>query len=116
MNFFYIYNIGISAFILVFLSITAEANMRAIRINRQKQIKQLIYNATHDELTDLPNRRKAMELLHIYESEHTIKKFNYSLSIFDIDKFKQFNDTYGHNCGDYMISSLTDGIACTLQK
>lgn len=59
--------------------------------------------AIRDGLTRIYNRRHLTELLGKYLSEAMAKKVSVSLALFDIDKFKMVNDTYGHQCGDEVI-------------
>ena len=59
--------------------------------------------AIRDVLTRIYNRRHLTELLGKYLSEAMAKKVPVSLALFDIDKFKMVNDTYGHQCGDEVI-------------
>ena len=59
-----------------------------------------------DELTNIANRAKFNQVL---ESE--LKKFkryqeDLSLVMFDIDYFKNINDSFGHQIGDYILSNL----------
>lgn len=68
--------------------------------------KKLEYQLSHDQLTGLPNRyyfSNRINEIQVYDGLD-----NYWLGIFDIDGFKQINDTYGHNCGDYVLSTLGD--------
>lgn len=59
--------------------------------------------AIRDGLTRIYNRRHLTELLRKYLVEAMAKKVPVSLALFDIDKFKMVNDTYGHQCGDEVI-------------
>lgn len=59
--------------------------------------------AIRDGLTRIYNRRHLTELLRKYLAEAMVKKVPVSLALFDIDKFKMVNDTYGHQCGDEVI-------------
>ena len=52
--------------------------------------------AYHDELTALPSRRAFNEALLRLEPP-------YSVAVVDIDHFKHFNDTYGHDTGDQVL-------------
>lgn len=66
----------------------------------------LRYQAMRDSLTGLFNRRYLYETL---ERELVrARRENYPLGIImmDIDHFKEFNDTYGHQAGDEVLKSL----------
>lgn len=61
-----------------------------------------------DPLTSCYNRRKYEEILarESRKSEPTGKKL--SLILMDIDHFKHFNDTYGHDAGDLVLKNFSD--------
>jgi GGDEF domain-containing protein len=52
--------------------------------------------AFHDELTGLPGRR-ALRALEATLGDH------YVVAMLDVDHFKKFNDTYGHDIGDQVL-------------
>lgn len=96
--------------ILVFISMTVIC--LTFSNNIQKTEKHLmLYNrelqqqAATDPLTTLYNRRRMEEIL----ENHIMAKSdqNFCIAIGDIDLFKQINDTYGHNCGDKVLESLS---------
>jgi len=60
--------------------------------------------AYHDELTSLPARRAFNEALLRLEAP-------YSIAVVDIDHFKSFNDTYGHDTGDQVLSMVAARLA-----
>jgi diguanylate cyclase (GGDEF)-like protein/PAS domain S-box-containing protein len=59
-----------------------------------------------DPLTDLYNRRFMDEWLSCELPHCTRKDRPISLLILDIDHFKRFNDTYGHECGDLVLREI----------
>lgn len=61
------------------------------------------YQAEHDYLTDLPNRRSAMEELRL----RLKAKIACTVMIVDIDDFKEINDSYGHTCGDTVLREIS---------
>ncbi len=60
--------------------------------------------AYHDELTSLPARRAFNEALLRLEAP-------YAIATVDIDHFKSFNDTYGHDTGDQVLSMVASRLA-----
>lgn len=77
-------------------------------ITDNKKYEKLIdHMANYDPLTDLPNRRML-----INECEKRVKNINEGekgyLLFFDIDGFKEINDTYGHLSGDEFLMKLAD--------
>ena len=72
--------------------------------------------ATHDSLTNLANRRHffavaAAEIARSRRYDHPL-----SLIMLDIDHFKQFNDTYGHACGDKTLQTLASLLTGNLRQ
>jgi diguanylate cyclase (GGDEF)-like protein len=60
--------------------------------------------AYHDELTTLPGRRAFNETLLRLEEP-------YSIAVVDIDHFKRFNDTHGHETGDEVLRMVASRLA-----
>lgn len=60
--------------------------------------------AYHDELTGLPARRAFNHALLALQDP-------YAIAIVDIDHFKQFNDTYGHDIGDQVLRLVAAKLA-----
>ena len=64
--------------------------------------EKLTYEATHDKLTGLYNRRGYDFLMENIDLETS------ALLLIDIDKFKTINDTYGHDVGDRILVKVAD--------
>jgi len=60
--------------------------------------------AYHDELTGLPSRRAFNEMTMRLQP-------SYCLAVVDIDHFKRFNDTYGHDVGDQVLRLVASKLA-----
>ncbi|ALU45376.1 GGDEF domain-containing protein [Pseudoalteromonas rubra] len=71
---------------------------------RQKLEQKLKFDATHDELTGLGNRRACFEQ---FERLCTSSAYLY---YFDLDNFKQANDKYGHNIGDKILKKVAEAM------
>jgi diguanylate cyclase (GGDEF)-like protein len=68
----------------------------------------LLEQAIHDPLTGLFNRRHLDEILP-REMQHVIREQRpLCVAMIDIDHFKIFNDTYGHDAGDAVLKHLGD--------
>ena len=84
------------AFEVRFLAKTYNLMHRTNMKNREK----LTYEANHDELTGLYNRRGYDFLLENVDLETC------ALIIIDLDRFKQINDSYGHDTGDKILKEV----------
>jgi len=77
---------------------------RIASIRSEEQMELL---ATTDTLTGLFNRRKMREAIDQEVVRYQRDKKSFLLVITDIDHFKQFNDNYGHDCGDYVLQQVS---------
>ena len=68
--------------------------------------KELEEQAIRDSLTGLYNRRFLDETLSRELSRAERDKYSVSIVLLDLDHFKVFNDTYGHDVGDMMLKQL----------
>jgi diguanylate cyclase (GGDEF)-like protein len=71
--------------------------------------------ARTDELTNLPNFRSLQEVL-----ENEIQRFNryekpFGILVFDLDRFKSYNDDYGHMAGNDALQAVAAVIRKTLR-
>lgn len=68
--------------------------------------EKLAFQATHDPLTGLLNRRAVFDSLNKSFSKLHGQKKLLTVAMCDIDHFKKVNDTYGHQTGDEILSGL----------
>ena len=88
------------------LALSFAENMRMLRASRRE--------AVTDALTGLRNRR-ALELeLHSRLAEPSIRPF--VLAFYDLDGFKTYNDTFGHQAGDVLLARLGARVAAALPR
>jgi diguanylate cyclase (GGDEF)-like protein len=81
--------------------------------NAYEKIKK---QSVSDALTNIPNRRSFSE--HILKEFRDCQRNKLSLSVImcDIDNFKSYNDTYGHNKGDECLKQIAQIITNTLHR
>ena len=93
----------------------------AIELERKNQELQLLLEkveqiARTDFLTGISNRRNAIDKMQEELSRFNRSGESFLLLMVDVDNFKNINDVYGHECGDYVLKHLVDLIQSVLQK
>jgi len=80
-------------------------NLTNISANMKKRLE-FESKATKDKLTGLHNREFFNTKINTFIQEVSNSNNNLGIIIYDIDKFKLVNDTYGHNRGDIVLKQL----------
>jgi diguanylate cyclase (GGDEF)-like protein/PAS domain S-box-containing protein len=88
-------------------AVHAAADLAAIAVNRQTLMEQLEFQATHDPLTELPNRLLYHDRLAIAMARADREKHKVGVMYVDLDKFKQINDLFSHATGDELLRSIS---------
>ncbi len=93
----------------------AVAVMRDVREElRQEEI--LRHLAHFDPLTDLPNRALFSDRLRQALAHAARRQENVALAFIDFDRFKEVNDTLGHEYGDLLLKTIAQRLAVGLRK
>ena len=106
---YYAYLLAFFTFVLTFVILYASNNTYKLIVNNE-------YQAYHDHLTTLGNRRYLTEYLQeqMRQEDNFSKRF-YILLI-DLDHFKTINDTLGHDIGDMLLCEVANRINLYSQK
>jgi len=106
-------------FLIAFLTFTSMVTTTLYIISLNRKLKEsrekLRLQATHDALTGLPNRVLFFELANKYLKIAGREQQNSMILFLDLDKFKQINDTYGHDAGDELLKDTSNRIANCLR-
>lgn len=73
--------------------------------------RQLAWEATHDTLTSLANRRGVLDQLADWPEAPVADGSGVGVIIADLDGFKDVNDTLGHDCGDRVLVEIADRLS-----
>lgn len=83
------------------------ANIRDITAHKRAE-RSLAHAAHHDSLTALPNRSRFQELLSETIANAQREQRRVAVLFIDLDKFKEVNDTLGHDAGDQLLQLVAD--------
>jgi diguanylate cyclase (GGDEF)-like protein len=99
---------GTAIAMLLLLAVFAYFYFRSERLARENEnlLGLSREEASTDVLTGLGNRRALMDELDAAIERHIPKAHELLVAIFDLDGFKQYNDTYGHAAGDALLARL----------
>lgn len=101
---------NVALFLIVFLNLVG-LNVGfglMIGMNVMRLAEQMRYQARHDPVTDLLNRRAFVESLQREIARQQRGAREFSVLLIDIDHFKHFNDRHGHLAGDMALVQLAD--------
>ncbi len=86
-------------------------------ISERKIAEDLVrYQATHDALTDLPNRYLFVDRLEYAIKLAKRRKERFALMYVDLDGFKQLNDMHGHVIGDKVLVEVAQRLRHSLRE
>lgn len=92
---------------IIFLNISrAKISEKIHRIHTSE----LLHLSQNDELTKISNRRNFDEMMDTYYEQSRQDETPLSILFIDVDFFKKYNDCYGHQKGDDVISSIAKSI------
>jgi diguanylate cyclase (GGDEF)-like protein/PAS domain S-box-containing protein len=84
---------------------------------RKRAQEEVLFNATHDALTGLPNRALFLgRLQNVVDRAKRHPQLTAAVLFIDIDDFKLVNDCYGHATGDVLIKEVSNRLATCLRS
>ena len=96
--------------IISILSLAQDVTARVLAEER------LVYQATHDGLTSLPNRAMLQDRMHQAISRARRSGVRVAALFIDLDRFKEVNDTLGHRIGDELLREIAERLKRTLRE
>ncbi len=83
------------------------------RKRMEEEMRHLVH---HDALTGLPNRRFFIDIIRVESSRAFRNKTRMALLLIDLDRFKEVNDTLGHEAGDLLLMDVAARIREVVRK
>lgn len=84
------------------------SDITGVALINQKNLKQWKDGSITDPLTGLYNRRYFFYMMSIYSEKSILENMPISICMFDIDHFKNYNDTNGHPKGDILLKEISE--------
>ncbi|GLY05415.1 EAL domain-containing protein [Actinoplanes sp. NBRC 101535] len=91
--------------------------LRVVRSNdsRARAENTVRRRATHDALTDLPNRELLSDTITAWGERATADQQEISLLFLDLDRFKMINDHWGHQVGDELLCAVAARLSANVR-
>jgi diguanylate cyclase (GGDEF)-like protein len=108
--------LALAGFIVIWIAVWG-ALLVSGRITRrfQEQSERLAHQAMHDDLTGLPNRTLLRDRLDAAVRLAAREKRPQALLVMDLDRFKEVNDTLGHQAGDELLKRVSERLVSVLR-
>lgn len=84
-------------------------------VTEKKRLARRSHYAEHDPLTQLPNRVLLNDRLERSLLHHQRTKQRFAVCFLDLDRFKEVNDTHGHEAGDLLLKEMAQRMQSTLR-
>jgi diguanylate cyclase (GGDEF)-like protein len=104
--------------IMAFEALFAVFALAFLRVSMAKERAELEQRraALTDSLTGIANRRAFFDCGEPLLDRTVADRRSAALLLFDIDRFKEVNDTAGHQCGDHVLKAFADLVAASLRS
>lgn len=113
------FGLGVVLASVSFIGGNISALRRDLATSRKKlqaSLEKIQEMAIHDDLTGFYNRRHLMELVETENNRSNRTGSVFSVAMLDLDKFKDVNDTYGHQTGDEILITFSSIVRNVLRK
>ena len=84
-------------------------------LEKAELVEQVLHQALHDSLTDLPNRTLFQERVERAIADSPGDDDRLAVILIDLNRFKEVNDTLGHHHGDLLLQDFSRRIESTLR-
>ena len=109
--------IVISYFGVLYFALAFESTRKSTQKKLERSAEELNELAIRDTLTGLYSRRYMNEI--IFRIMQQLKRTGFAVAVLmvDLDYFKGYNDTYGHQAGDELLKAFSDSlVSCVRRK
>ena len=83
---------------------------------RRRMEEEIRHMAQHDALTGLPNRRLFIDILNLEMAQARRHSSKLAVLFLDLDRFKEVNDTLGHEAGDRLLKLVADRLRRAIRE
>ncbi|MES1986742.1 MAG: diguanylate cyclase [Pseudomonadota bacterium] len=99
--------LAVMIFGILIFSYLHTLHLFKVILSSSHKVDRLSYQATHDPLTNLLNRRGFENRLQNIHDNAIIEKQKYAIFYMDLDNFKTVNDQYSHAIGDQLLITVS---------